>query len=130
MRSINITSHARLGPVLFVLLGFACAYLGCWFPLWRDRVYPAEFDTRIGIIIAGFAPMTTSSAGLALFGYIRLWRFERKSRTTAGQVLLATLFLPLFVSVATGIWLAHEAVVLLPEFLTGLWLTLWESVRL
>ncbi len=119
MRSLIITPHARLGPALFVLVGLACAYLGCWLPLWRDRIYPPEFDTRIGFVIAGFAPVTTGSALLASFGYLRLLKLQCTSPTTAGHVLLVLLFLPLIGSVATGTYLAPAAVVMLPDFVAS-----------
>ena len=94
MRFLTITPHARLGPALFALLGFACAYLGFWLPLWRDRIYPPEFDTRIGFIISGFAPVTTGTAILATYGYIRLWLVQRRSPTAIGRLLFILLALP------------------------------------
>jgi hypothetical protein len=121
MRSLVITPNARLGPALFVLLGLACAFFGCWLPLWRDRLYPPGLDTRIGFIIAGFAPMTASSAVLAALGYYRLWRLQRQAPTASGQALLMGLLLPLIGSVATGVYLAPTAVLMLPYFLTSLW---------
>src|SRR5437868_6664913 len=114
MRSLTITPHARLGPLLFVVLGLACAFFGCWLPLWRDRIYPPEFDTRVGFVIAGFAPMTTGTAILAAFGYFRLWRLQRQSPTAGGQSLLMVLLLPLIGSVVTGLYLSPAAVLLLP----------------
>jgi hypothetical protein len=126
MRFLTITPHARIGPVLFVLLGFACAYLGCWLPLWRDRSYPAEFDTRVGFIVGGFAPMTTGSAVLAVYGYIRLWRLQCTSPTPIGQAMLLLLLFPLLGSVVTGIYLAPAAVLLLPSFLSSIFESIAE----
>lgn len=83
-----------MGPVLLVLLGVACAYIGHWLPLWQDSIYPPEVDTRIGFIVAGFAPTTTGSAILAIYSSIRLFRVQRQSPTIVGRVLLLVLVLP------------------------------------
>ena len=130
MRSLTITKHARLGPALFVLVGLACAFFGCWLPLWRDRIYPPEFDTRVGFVIVGFAPLTTGTAILAAFGYFRLWRLQRQSPTAVGQTLLMVLFLPLISIAVTGLYLAPPAVLLLPEFLMSLWWSITEALGL
>lgn len=130
MRSLTITPHTRLGPSLFVLLGLACAFFGCWLPLWRDRIYPPEFDTRVGFVIAGFAPMTTGCAVLAAFGYLRLWRLQHQSPTAGGQALLMVLLLPLIGSVVTGLYLAPAAVLLLPNFIRSLWWSITEAIGL
>src|SRR5262245_44939463 len=96
----------RLGPALLAFMGPLCAYLCYWLPLYRDRVYPPEFDTRIGFLIAGFAPLTTGSAALAVYGYIRLMLVQRTSPTATGRGLLALFLLPVCTSACIGIYLA------------------------
>ena len=118
--SIIITHHQRLGPALYVLLGLASAYLGYWLPLWLDRIYPSVVDTRIGFVIAGAAPLTSGCAALAAYGYLKLWRLQRKSPTTAGRLLVVILFLPTCASALTGIYLAPTAIVMLPLFIRSL----------
>src|SRR6266404_5899824 len=120
MRSLTITSPTRPGPALFAVLGFVSAYLGLWLPLWRDRIYPPETDTRIGFVIAGFAPVTTGTAILATYGYIRLWLIQRRSPSLVGRLLLIFLALPVLASAVTGIYLAPTAIAMLPNFAMSL----------
>jgi hypothetical protein len=127
MRSLTIMPHTRLGPALFGLLGFLCAYLGLWLPLWRDRVYPPDFDTRIEWVISGFAPVTTGTAMLAAYGYIRLWLLQRKSPTGIGLALLIFLAFPVLASAVTGIFLAPFAIAMLPDFVMSLF---WDIEKL
>jgi len=112
--------------VLFVLMGLVTAYLGLWLPLWRDRAYPPETDTRIGFIIAGFAPLTTGTAVLAAYGYIRLWLLQRRSPTTLGWSLLILLALPVMASATTGVYLAPTAAVMLPSFVKSVFWSIAE----
>jgi hypothetical protein len=115
-----IARSSRLGPALFCLLGPLSSYLGCWLPLWRDRVYPPEFDTRIGFVIGGFAPLTTGCAALAVYGFVRLWRTQRATPSATGTVLLFLLLLPVLASACTGVYLAPVALPMLPLFVSDL----------
>jgi hypothetical protein len=67
-----------------VLLGCLTAYLCFWLPVWIDRGFPPETDTRIPFIYNGFAPVTTGTAILAIYGYIKLCLLQRKTKTKVG----------------------------------------------
>ena len=117
---MQITHHTRLGPSLFILLGIAAVVLGYWLPIWGDRQYPPEFDTRIGFVIGGFAPLTTGCALLAVYGYYRLLRSQRTTPTDAGQALLVAFLIPVILTSVTGMYLAPAAIVMLPSFISNL----------
>jgi hypothetical protein len=116
----RLTPHVRLGPSLFVLLGAVTSYLAYWFPLWRDRQYPADFDTRIGFLVVGFAPFTTGMAVFAAFSYFRLYRIQRQSSTSVGWLLLCILAVPMIFSGFTGAKLLPAAILELPSFIMTL----------
>lgn len=116
---MKITPHPRIGPTLFILLGMVAAFLGYWWPLWQDRQY-RDLDTRIGFLVAGFAPLTTGCAALAAYGYYRLWRTQRTSPTGVGQGLLVLFLIPALFTVLTGLYLAPIAMIMLPDFIKEL----------
>jgi len=118
----QVTLHSRLGPALFVILAAITSFLAYWFPLWRDRQYPADIDTRIGFLIVGFAPLTTGTAILAVYSYFRLYRLQRQSPTAIGRILLVVLALPLTASAYTGGKLIPEAFLFLPSFIISLFI--------
>jgi hypothetical protein len=123
--SWRVTIHPRLGPMLFIVLASVTAYLGYWLP-WRiDSQFTPDIDSRIGMIVAGFAPFTTGMALWAIFSYIRLVRIQRRDPTGAGKVILAVLALPLAGSIYAGALVADAAFYFLPTFLESLlWLPL------
>jgi hypothetical protein len=118
---------ARLGPVLFIVSGALAAYLGYWLPIRIADLFPADTDIRIGFVINGFAPLTTTCAILAAHGYVRLWRIQRESPTLTGRVLLVLLSLPVIATSYVGICLFEPAVLLLPLFVTSVyeWVARW-----
>ena len=113
----QVTIHPGLGPALFIILAAVTAYLGCWLPWKFDSQFTPDVDSRIGFVVAGFAPFTTGIALWAIFSYIRLFRIQRQAPTVGGRVSLAVLALPLAGSVYTGVLLADAAFYFLPSFL-------------
>jgi hypothetical protein len=111
---------ARLGPVLFILSGALAAYLGYWLPMRVAALFPSDTDIRIGFVINGFAPLTTTCAILAAHGYARLWRIQGESPTPTGRGLLVLLALPVIATSYVGICLFEPAVLLLPMFVRSL----------
>jgi hypothetical protein len=75
---------------------------------------------RIGVVIGGFAPLTTGCAALAVYSYYRLWSRQRTSPTDLGQALLVAFFIPVVGTAVTGLYLAPTAVVMLPLFISSL----------
>src|ERR1700744_3353285 len=65
--SRRVTIHPRLGPVLFIILAAVTAYLGYWSPRKLDSQFAPDVDSRIGWVVAGFAPFTTGIALWAIF---------------------------------------------------------------
>src|SRR5262245_66498488 len=102
MRILDITPHPRVGPALFVLLGCLTAYLAFWLPVWIDHRFPPETDTRISFIYNGFAPMTTGTAILAIYGYGKLCLLQKREKNTFGRVMLAVMAPLLYFFMCTG----------------------------
>ena len=118
--SLCVTTHPRLGPILFISLAAVTAYLGYWLPVKTDSQFTPDVDSRIGMVIAGIAPFTAGMALWAIFSYIRLVRIQRQAPTGAGRILLAVLALPLAGSIFTGTMVADAAFYFLPSFLESL----------
>ena len=115
-----ITPHLRLGPTLFIILAAATTYLGYWWPVTLDRQFSEDVDSRITWVVSGFAPVTTGTAILGIFAYIRLIRIQKKSPGYIGWILLAILPVPLAWSVYIGAILLRSAIFFLPSLVKEL----------
>lgn len=120
MRRNSLLQSSRLGPTLFVLLGFIATCLGYWTPLWLDRFNPPQTGTRIAAILTNISPLTAGCAALAVYGYVQLWLLQRRAPTSDGRLLLITFAIPVLMSAFAGILLAPIAVLKLPDFLLSL----------
>jgi hypothetical protein len=116
----DLTKSARVGPALFVVVGLLFALYGAWFPLWWDKVHPSE-DSRIGMVMGFFSPITVGCCGMAVYAYGRLLMLQRRGASVGGQVLLVVGAVPAAVCALTALWLLPTALGILPFFLKSVW---------
>lgn len=116
----RLTTDQKLGPALFIVLAAVTTYLGCWLPDKIDSQFEPDVDSRIGMVVAGFAPFTVGMAVWAVFSYIRLLRIQRQDFTIASWIWLAVLALPLVTSIYLSVPLVDAAIYFLPSFLQSL----------
>lgn len=116
----DLTKSARVGPALFVVVGLMVAVYGAWFPLWWDKAHPSD-DSRIGMVMGFFSPITVGGCVLAMYGYGRLLMLQRCGACVGGQILLALGAIPAAVCALTALWLLPTALGILPFLLRSVW---------
>jgi hypothetical protein len=99
-----LLTHPLTRPVAWLFAAFSVSVLCFWYPLLSTLTLPRETDPRLGMLLAGTAPLTLTASllGVICFGrYLFLIRNQTGHRSI---LLLTACVLMALVSVLPGCW--------------------------